>query len=255
MTPRCSCAQSSKPHAGELAQPLLNSRKSLDYPGFCAVFGHSIPRKLQNELRETGMRQSTTRELFNYWNNLRGERTSPDRAEIDPAAIRGVLAETFMLEVDPEHLFPVRLSGSRINALFCTEQKRHSFVGLWSQSEAASIAAILSTVAESACPVVAGAAAAPKGYAEVEVELLFLPLRHGGDVNARILGSLSLIRRPPWLGLLPVEHLALRSLRTIGDNVAPLTSEPISGALPQAQTAPGLGYETRGHLRIYPGGR
>jgi hypothetical protein len=209
------------------------------------------------------MRQSATRELFDYWNALRGERAAPERAEIDPAAIRNVLAETFMLEVDLAHKFPIRLSGTRINALFCAEQKKEPFVDLWAVREARNVAAILATVAEQACPVIAGAVAAPKGYDELEIEILFLPLRHAGDMagpkmshaNARILGSLSAARRPPWLGLLPVEKLALRSLRTFNESVPPLMSGLIPDLFPSNLSAPKDKFEMRGHLRVFPGGR
>jgi hypothetical protein len=221
--------------------------------GLRAIFGHP---GVQNELRGTAMRQSATRELFTYWNHLRGERAAPDRAEIDPAAIRSVLSETFMLEVDDAHQFPLRLSGTRINALFCAEQKRRPFTELWSHNEARNMAAILLTVADASCPIIAGAAAAPEGYGEVEVELLFLPLRHGGETNARILGSLALTRKPPWLGLLPADRLMLRSLRTLNANVAPLAWNADLAIGPPAEVTPtGGGFEKRGRFRVYRGGR
>jgi hypothetical protein len=201
------------------------------------------------------MRQSTTRELFTYWNHLRGERAAPDRAEIDPAAIRGVLSETFMLEVDDAHQFPLRLSGTRINALFCAEQKRRPFVELWSRNEARNIAAILLTVADASCPIIAGAATAPTGYGEVELELLFLPLRHGGEVTTRILGSLALARKPPWLGLLPADPLMLRSLRTLNKDVAPLVWNADRETRPSEATSIGGAFEKRGRFRVYRGGR
>jgi hypothetical protein len=203
------------------------------------------------------MRQSATRELFDYWNTLRGEREAPDRAEIDPAAIRNVLADTFMLEVDDEHEFPIRLSGSRVNALFCAEQKRRAFVDLWSGHEARNIASILATVADATCPLIAGAVAAPKGYNELELELLFLPLRHGGEVNARILGTLAMARKPPWLGLLPTETLTLRWLRTVGESAATYGAEPDIDLLQSDKAMPASegGFERRGHLRVFRGGR
>ncbi|MGP0059591.1 MAG: PAS domain-containing protein [Beijerinckiaceae bacterium] len=200
------------------------------------------------------MKQPATRELFDYWNCLRGDRAAPDRAEIDPAAIRNVLADTFMLEVDADHRFPIRLSGSRFNALFCCEKKGHSFLDMWSAEEARKIAAVLLTVVDAACPLIAEAAAAPEGYPEQKFELLFLPLRHGGESKARILGSLSLLRKPAWLGLLPVDELSLKSLQKV-DGTASIaaTPKPLRPALPVPHG--GADFETRGHLRVFRGGR
>jgi hypothetical protein len=54
------------------------------------------------------MRQPVTRELFAYWDRLRKGRAAPERAGIDPAAIRNAPADTFLLEIDSACLFPIR---------------------------------------------------------------------------------------------------------------------------------------------------
>lgn len=167
------------------------------------------------------MRQAGTRELFDYWNRLRGERGAPERCEIDLAAIRGLLHDIFMLDVDPGRHFPFVMSGSRVNALFCGEQKGRSFLDLWPPREVHNIAAVLLTVVDAACPVIAYADAWPEGYAKADLEILFLPLRHNGHAQARILGLMAAAAKPTWLGLLPVEQLALRSLRAIDDTALP----------------------------------
>ncbi|MFZ0730314.1 MAG: PAS domain-containing protein, partial [Methylovirgula sp.] len=91
------------------------------------------------------MRQAATRELFDYWNRLRGERGAPERSEVDLAAISKLLADTFLLEIDVAHRFPFLMSGSRVNALFCAEQKSRSFLDLWSPRDAHNVAAVLLT--------------------------------------------------------------------------------------------------------------
>ena len=45
------------------------------------------------------MKHPSNRELFNYWNERRGERLAPERADIEPAAIRQVLGDTFVIEM------------------------------------------------------------------------------------------------------------------------------------------------------------
>ena len=42
------------------------------------------------------MKHPSNRELFDYWNERRGERLAPERADIEPAAIRHVLGDTFV---------------------------------------------------------------------------------------------------------------------------------------------------------------
>ena len=187
------------------------------------------------------MRQQATRELYSYWNALRRQRAAPDRAEIDPAAIRSVLSDTFMIEADRDGLFPLRLSGARINALWARDLKGRSFLDLWG-ADAPNVAAILLTVMDGACPVVAGAQTCLAGRAPVDFELLLLPLRHHGRTHARVLGSLAAAHLPEWVGLIPIERLELRSLRILSSArptvELPLMQRPPGGVERRAQGRP-----------------
>lgn len=167
------------------------------------------------------MKHPATRELFAYWNGLRGERAAPERSEIDPSAIRNVLADTFMLEVDMTEGFPFRLAGTRVNGLFDSDLKGTSFVSLWRAEERRNVAAVLVTVADGACPVVAGGVAAPQGQKECAFEFLLLPLRHFGRTHSRILGLVKSAEKPDWLGYLPAGPITLRSLRIV-DEASPM---------------------------------
>ncbi len=198
------------------------------------------------------MRQAGTCGLFDYWNRLRGERDAPERSEIDLAAISGLLRDIFMLEVDAGHRFPFVMSGSRVNALFCAEQKSCSFLDLWPLQEAHNIAAVLLTVVDAACPVLACADARPEGYAKADLEILLLPLHHNGHAQTRILGLLATAAKPTWLGLLAIEQLTLRSLRAIDDTALPAVTPPgaqFSGPLRLGAA------EIRRHLCVFQGGK
>ena len=161
------------------------------------------------------MRQAATQELYSYWNRLRGERLSPERDEIDPQAIRHILADTMILEVDAERQFPVRISGTRLNALFMSEQKGAPFVSLFAPEEREAASAMIVSVLDGARPIVAGLSAAPEGGEAATLELLLLPLRHHGKTHARILGSLTPLAIPSWLGLRQASCLRMISMRFI----------------------------------------
>ena len=76
------------------------------------------------------MKLAVTMELYGHWNRLRGARSAPERNAIDPGAIRGVLADTFVLDFDVSRGFPFRIAGSRANALFLKELRGLSFLDL-----------------------------------------------------------------------------------------------------------------------------
>jgi hypothetical protein len=162
------------------------------------------------------MKLAATRELHEYWNKLRRGRSAPERLEIDPAAIRGILADTFILEVDSRAGFPFRIAGTRTSAMFQRELRRRPFLEIWQGEETrAEIREVLACVSDEAWPVVVGASTRPTGFRPLELEILLLPLRHRGVTHARILGLCAPTAAPQWLGLTAVSPLTLLSTRVL----------------------------------------
>jgi hypothetical protein len=161
------------------------------------------------------MRQAATQELYCYWNRLRGARLSPEREEIDPSAIRHILADTMILEVDAANAFPVRISGTRLNALFLGEQKGRSFIDMFAPEDRTTAGAMIHSVLDGAHPIIAGLTAAPEDGVPANLELLLLPLRCHGKTHARILGSITPTAIPCWLGLRQAKCLRMVAMRVI----------------------------------------
>ncbi len=200
------------------------------------------------------MKLAASRELFAYWNALRGARSAPERDDVDPGAIRGVLADTFILEFDPGRGFPLRVVGTRTNALFLRELRGEPFLELWRQADRPEISAIVAALADEAQPFLIGAAAAPIGFPPVDVEVLLLPLRRRGDTHARALGCCAPHGVPRWLGLVGVGSMTLLTLRALG----PSDREPTPAAdEPPRETGFARPARTtrRGHLYLLGSGR
>ena len=200
------------------------------------------------------MKLAASRELFAYWNALRGLRSAPERDDVDPGAIRGVLADTFILEFDPAAGFPLRVVGTRTNALFLRELRGKPFLDLWREVDRAEIAEIVVALADEAQPFLIGAAAAPLGFPQVDVEVLLLPLRRRGDTHARALGCCAPRGVPRWLGLAGVGALTLLTLRALGPSDR--DDEILSGESPrEAEFARPPRPARRGHLYLLGSGR
>ena len=198
------------------------------------------------------MKQAATRELYGYWARLRGSRSAPERADIDPAAIRSILSDTFILEADwqaAEPGFPIRLSGTRLNALFLDELKTRPFLSMWAGDAQASVRRLLAAVLDHVEPVVAGVRTGPSGHRPIDLEMILLPLRHHGRTHARVLGSIAPIEIPSWLGLLPVQPMTLSSVRLLGDGTL-ARNEVI-----EPGTASGPPPRRYGNLVVHQGGR
>jgi hypothetical protein len=162
------------------------------------------------------VKHTSTRVIFEYWNRQRGERSAPTRSEIDPAVIRHVLGDTFMLATDFIDGIRFRLAGTRVCDLFGREIKGESFNALWSDASRAQIASIADAAVNEMIGTVAGVTGRAEKGTESELELLLLPINHDGRTRIRALGSLAPLAPPYWLGEEPIVELELRTLRHVG---------------------------------------
>jgi hypothetical protein len=167
------------------------------------------------------MKHSASRDLFAHWNERRGARALPERGDIEPAAIRACLGDTFILGAEHGSDLRFRLAGTRVCALFGRELKDESFAALWESGHQAAMRHLLSVVGVDEIAVVAGARGrTPEGFS-CELELLLLPLRHRGRSGQRILGGLAPLASPVWLGASRLEPLSLGSLRYLAAALEP----------------------------------
>ena len=209
----------------------------------------------------TILKHPVSRDLHAYWDGLRGDRTAPERRDIDPAAIRHILAYTFVL--DAAGPSPVsardlrfRLAGTRIGALF-GEPRGRTFDRIWDLDALAAVDAMLGTVLDERTAVVASTRCGPSPERAVDLELLLLPLRHHGQTHTRILGSLAGAVVPDWMGLVPAGSLALSGFRSLLDRAD--ERMPTGAARPPAYRPLSAGHAVpalrSGRFTVYDGGR
>lgn len=161
------------------------------------------------------MKHPASRELYAYWQELRGRRPAPERSEIEPGAIRQVLSDAFILALDRAAGYPFRLAGTRLCALFGRELKGESFVGLWDEASHRTIVDLLAILADEWVGTVAGVTAQNSEGETVELELLLLPLSFPRPSLARTIGVLAPFKIPQWIGSRPIGALTLGSRRHI----------------------------------------
>jgi hypothetical protein len=196
------------------------------------------------------MKHAATRDLYCYWDSLRGARTAPERVDIDPSAIRRILGDTFIVEVDPEATYPFRLAGTRLCALMGHELRGSSLLENWAGTDAAEVRRLLDAVSgDSAAAVVGVAAKSNQGHI-LDLEMLLLPLRHRGKTHSRILGSLTPAETPYWIGICPLTSLSILSIRILW----PSNPEPAAAPPPLSSQFPSS-MRRFGHLTVVDGGR
>lgn len=162
------------------------------------------------------MRHAATRELFGYWNRLRGYRHAPRRDEVEPSDIRQLLSDTFILEVSGAlKTVSYRLAGTRICAIFGRELKGYGYLGHWSERDSFDIARVLARVYRDFEPVLVVMRGHTEKKKQADFEVLLLPLEPMADGSARVIGIAVSENNPYWLGTEPITECEIRSARTI----------------------------------------
>lgn len=217
------------------------------------------------------MQKQSTKTLYAYWNTLRGSRSAPDRRDIDPTKIRGALANTFILELNADNEFDFRLAGSQICSTYARELKGRSFTRLWHPRDRDAMATLVRAVTEDHAVALINFSGMTAIHTKVAVETILLPVRHNGSTQSRLLGAMTAIDEPYWLGVQPVVEQRITGLRLIwpddssstemARDVAAMVPQDVvfasAGAPPQPIVSTVFGRQARryAHLAVIDGGR
>lgn len=209
------------------------------------------------------MKQTATRTMFSYWDKLRGERAAPERSEIEPGAIRDILADTFILELDAERSAHFRLAGTRLCALFGGELRNRPLASLWAGHSVGEVNHYVDMVVEDTAGLVLGVTGVTQDDTRLDLEMLLLPLRHRGKPHVRVLGALTPASLPSWIGLQPLAFLETDSLRVIASKDGRHLQPAARGGAPQdagGRVAPPdavgkIAPRGAGRFVVYRGGR
>ena len=209
------------------------------------------------------MKQDGSIALFQYWNRLRHGRPAPKRTEIEPADIKTLLADTFILERDTRSEAVFRLAGTRLCAVFGRELKGFSFPSLWQDKDRRLIGRLAHGVFESANVVVIVFEGISGNQRSNQFEMIVLPLDGGAD-NQRCLGAVSAVEKPFWLGADPIVETRIESVRVVDPDREPvfLKNRPAIGVpalspseLPSVRDRATAGSRRIRHLLVLDGGR
>ncbi|KQZ13191.1 hypothetical protein ASD44_03220 [Mesorhizobium sp. Root554] len=201
--------------------------------------------------------------LFHYWNQLRDGRRAPKRTEIEPADIKNLLADTFILEKDTRGEAVFRLAGTRLCAIYGRELKGFSFPSLWREKDQRLVSRLMDGVFQSSVVLITYEGFSRSGRSN-RFELLALPL-DGGAQHPRGLGVITPEDKPFWLGSDPITDALIESVRIIDPDKEPLYLKnrpaiPVPSLAPnelgENHMAPEYGQARRiRHLVVFDGGR
>jgi hypothetical protein len=161
------------------------------------------------------MHQTTSRQLYEYWNGTRNGRVAPHRLEIEPAEIAALLPETFIAECDGLFTYRFRLAGTKICEQFGRELRGSDVLTLWEIEDRNALAALLRLISgHGAVGHVLFHAHAEDGR-QAKFELVVMPLAHNDEAITRFLGAITAIDPPFWLGSTPLVRRRLTELHLL----------------------------------------
>ena len=137
------------------------------------------------------MKHPSSREFFAYWDGKRGGARAPDRSEIEPGAVRGLLGDIFVLSYDGTSGYPFRVAGTRVCALLGRDLKDRSFSALFAPDCRREIDDIIAVVAEELLGAVAGINATAADGSLAHLELLLLPFNTRAHTPISLTGLLA----------------------------------------------------------------
>lgn len=201
------------------------------------------------------MQQNTSKLLYAYWDGVRNGRQAPFRHEIEPAHIPALLPETLIAECGGFTDYRIRLAGTRICNQFGHELRDCSLLDFWTPRDGEALESLMHTVITDGAVAVVRFAAAREDGARADFEMTLMPLIHNGSAVNRLLGCITAIDPPFWLGTARLDGHELKTFDLLWPDGAPAflrhaEKRPAAGAEQPAWNAS----EVRRRFRVVEGG-
>ncbi|HSZ10777.1 MAG TPA: PAS domain-containing protein, partial [Rhizomicrobium sp.] len=139
------------------------------------------------------MKHRNSHLLVGYWNRIRRGRAVPDQTDIDPRAIKRMLAYVFILEASDAARPVYRLAGTGLCERFGAELKGTNFLAHWEAQSRGVLSSLLAQALMLKQPVCLSSIAATAGCGMVEFETILAPVTFGDGEPARFLGMVQIL--------------------------------------------------------------
>ncbi|MFV0294650.1 MAG: PAS domain-containing protein [Hyphomicrobiaceae bacterium] len=160
------------------------------------------------------MKQPTSRLLYGYWNEVRGDRIAPTRFEIEPSRISEILSEAFILELGERGGHVFRLAGSRICEQIGIELRGRDVRWLAGRDDSI-LDDMLEKITRDGGVGVLEVDAETRDGRHADFEMIILPLIHPAEKITRFVGAISFVDPPAWIGIEALTPVAIKSYEVI----------------------------------------
>jgi hypothetical protein len=202
------------------------------------------------------MQHRSSRSLVQYWDEIRAGRQAPQRCEIDPARIAALLPVTFILDCSTYSGYRFRLAGTRICEQLGRELRHVDLLDLFEAQDRKALEILLrSVVAGGGIGVIELEATSAEGR-NARFEMVVMPVIHASRSVNRLLGCLTAIEAPYWLGSVATVRHRIANLRVVPIDGMPQPPQEHPQATPFANETPStIAGDGRRRFRVFEGGR
>jgi hypothetical protein len=136
------------------------------------------------------MRHKTTEAVLSYFNRVRNGESAPLRGDIDPQALKTVLPDVFILEMEDTGGFRFRLAGTRVCSILGQEARGRNFVDYFAPSHRHKMKLAAESVLANRAPLLVDVNGMMEGEQTLTYEMLLLPLRSRPEICDRLFGCI-----------------------------------------------------------------
>jgi hypothetical protein len=142
------------------------------------------------------MKHKNSHLLVGYWGRLLKGREVPDQTDVDPRALKRMLAYTFILDMATIARPTYRLAGTGLCERFGMELKGTNFLAHWETQSGVALASLLKQALRMKKPVCLSSIAATAANGMVELETTLVPVSFNGTEATRFLGLVQVLGDP-----------------------------------------------------------
>ncbi|WDR03682.1 PAS domain-containing protein [Devosia algicola] len=128
--------------------------------------------------------------------------------------------------LDGDDRFNFRLAGSHLCTAYSRELKGRSFSALWHDRDREAMATLIRAVTEDHAVALVTFQGTTAINTKASFETILMPLRHNGSTQTRLLGAMTALEDPYWLGVQPILEQRITGLRLIWPDDAALEDMP-----------------------------
>ena len=195
------------------------------------------------------MKHKNSHLLVGYWSRLRNGRAVPDQADIDPRAIKRMLASVFILDVENSSRPIYRLAGTALCERFGFELRGTGFLAHWEAQSSLALASLLRQSMTLRQPLCLSSIGTSAGAGMVELETVFAPISCSGGEPNRFIGMIQLLGDLTTQSAKPIAFQRLAGSQFIRED-DPLSSFDDLPPPPASGLQDSRGHPRAPHLRL-----